>query len=93
MLCGAKHLKSEECESETRKYSESHDVLEQISTSANKLVPLRRALETHFDDLVRIGDVIPASVCLPTIGNNLNESATERGFRDVRDAFAVGFDI
>ena len=43
--------------------------------------------------LVRIGDVVPASVGLPAIGNDLNESAAERRIGNVRDACAIGFDV
>jgi len=43
--------------------------------------------------LVRVGDVVPAAVGLPTFGDNLDESAAERSFGDVRDAIAVRFDV
>jgi len=65
----------------------------QFFTAWNESVPLRRSLEANFDDLLRIGDVVPSAVGLPTFGNNLNESATERSFRDVGDASTIGFDI
>jgi hypothetical protein len=89
----AKHVKSEQCEDGTKKYSRSHDVPSKNSAMRNELVPLWRPLEAHFNDLVRIGDVIPTAVRLPAFGYDLNESTTEWGFRDVGDAFAVGFDI
>jgi hypothetical protein len=92
-LHNAKLIKSNQCESGTQKYSRSCDVAPEISAGGNKLVPLRRALKANFDDLVRIGDVVPTSVGLPTFGNHLNESAAERSFRDVGDAIAVSFDI
>lgn len=47
----------------------------------------------NFDDLMRIRDVVPATVGLPTLGNNLNKSATERRIRNMGDAFAIGFDV
>ena len=47
----------------------------------------------NFDDLVRVSDVIPPSVSLPTIGNHLDESAAERGVRYMGDAVAIGLDI
>lgn len=56
-------------------------------------VPLWRFFETDFDDLLRVGDVVPAAVGLPAIGNNLHESSTNRGVRDVSNAFAIGFHI
>lgn len=56
-------------------------------------VPLGGALETNLDNLVRIGDVVPATVSLPAIGNYLNESAAERRVWNVSGAFAVGFDV
>lgn len=56
-------------------------------------VPLGRTLETNLDNLVRIGDVVPATVSLPAIGNNLNESAAEGRVRNVGGTFAVGFDV
>jgi hypothetical protein len=76
-----------------RKYSRSCDAQRQVFSIRNDLVPLRRPFEAHFDDLMRIGYVVPASIRLPTFGNNLNESAAERRFSDMRDASAVGFDI
>lgn len=47
----------------------------------------------NFDDLMRISDVIPTSVSLPTIGNHLDESAAQRGVRYMGDTVAIGFDI
>ena len=42
---------------------------------------------------MRIRDVVPPPVGLPTFGNDLNESAAEGSFSDVGDAFAIGFDV
>ena len=47
----------------------------------------------NFNDLMRIRDVVPATVGLPTLGNNLNKSATERRIRNMGDTFAIGFDV
>lgn len=47
----------------------------------------------NFYDLVRVGDVVPASVGLPSISNNLNESAAKRRVGNVGDSFAIGFDV
>jgi hypothetical protein len=58
-----------------------------------KSVPLGGFLEVNLDDLMRIRDVVPATVGLPTIGNNLNESPTERRIGNMGDAFAIGFDV
>src|SRR5271168_3535915 len=42
---------------------------------------------------MRVGDVVPAAVRLPTLGDNLHKSAAERSFGDVRDAIAVGLNV
>ena len=65
----------------------------QFFTARKKLVPLRRSLEADFDHLMRISDIVPAPIRLPTFGNNLHERATERSFGDVRDAVAIRFDV
>jgi hypothetical protein len=57
------------------------------------LVPLGRPLEAYFDNLSRVCDVIPASVGLPTVGNNLDESAADWRVRNTRNAFAICFDV
>lgn len=47
----------------------------------------------NFYELVRVRDVVPSSVGLPTVGNNLNESAAERRVGNMSDPFAIGFDV
>jgi len=64
-----------------------------ISHYRNNLVPLGRPFEVDLDDLVRVSDVVPASVGFPAIGNHLNEGAAERRIRNVSDAIAIGFDV
>ena len=89
----AKLLKSVYCKWKKKIIMELRCSASEFYSPKNNLVPFRRPFEAHFDGLMRIGDVVPASIRLPTFGNNLNESAAERRFSDVRDACAVGFDI
>src|SRR6266403_2566750 len=43
----------------------------------------------HLDDLLRVGDVEPASIRLPSLGDDLNQNSPHRCIRNVRDAFAA----
>src|SRR6267143_3464903 len=56
-------------------------------------IPLRGPLEMHLDRLLRIGEVEPASIRLPSFGDNLNQNSSHWRVRDVRDAIAAGLYI
>src|SRR6202171_1716960 len=47
----------------------------------------------HLDRLLRIGEVEPASIRLPSFGDNLNQNSSHWRVRDVRDAIAAGLYI
>ena len=47
----------------------------------------------HLDRLLRIGEVEPASIRLPSFGDNLNQYSPHGRVRDVRDAIAAGLYI
>src|SRR5258708_19912132 len=47
----------------------------------------------HLNRLFRIGDVKPASIRLPTFGDNLDQGPPHWGVRNVRDAVAAGLYI
>jgi hypothetical protein len=56
-------------------------------------VPLGRALEVNFDRLLRIGDVKPAAIGFPAIGDNLDEHSAGLCAGNVSDTFSVGLDV
>src|SRR5882724_8640967 len=43
----------------------------------------------HLDDLLRVCDVEPASIRLPSLGDDLNQNSPRRCIRNVRDTFAA----
>lgn len=47
----------------------------------------------NLDDLFRFGDVEPTSVRLPAFSDDLNQSPSEGGIGNVRDAIVVGFHV
>src|SRR5260370_8032745 len=47
----------------------------------------------HLNRLFRIGDVKPASIRLPSCGDNLDQGPSHWGVRNVRDAVAAGLYI
>ena len=47
----------------------------------------------NLDDLLGIGDVVPLSIWLPTLGDHLNEHAADRWLRKMGDAVFVGLDV
>src|SRR5205085_12553138 len=56
-------------------------------------VPLRRTIKMDFDLLFGVGDVEPASVALPALGNNLDEHAAQGRIGNMRDTFPIGLYI
>src|SRR5437764_13256627 len=56
-------------------------------------VPLRRTIKMDFDLLIAVGDVEPASVALPALGNNLDEHAAPGRIGNMRDTFTIGLYI
>src|SRR5713101_8037042 len=56
-------------------------------------VPLRRLFKTNFDDLSRIRDVEPATVCFPSFCNHLDQGSPQRGIRNMGESIAVCFHV
>jgi len=72
-----------------RKYFLKTKILQRNARS----VPLWRTFKTNLDGLFWIGDVEPAAVAFPTLGEHLDEHAAQRRVGNVRKAIAIGLHV
>ncbi len=80
-------------EAQSEKFTPKWITYEEQGIFQIESVPLGGFLEVNLDDLMWVRDVVPATVGFPTVGNDLNESATERRIGNMGEAFAIGFDV
>lgn len=80
-------------EAQSKKFTPKWITYEELCIFQIESVPFGGFLEVNLDDLMWVRDVVPATVGFPTVGNDLNESATERRIGNMGEAFAIGFDV
>ena len=61
--------------------------------AATELVPARRFLKMNLYGLLRLREFVDSPVCLPSLGDDLNQNFAFRSIRNVRHTLAVRFYI